>query len=240
MLSVCWFKYRPHAGYRSTFSAHAVNTAFAGFARHYGGNFQPVCITDDAEGLDPDIRVVPIWPDLADIPNPHGNHEPRCYRRLKLFHPETARAIGDRLLWLDLDIVFTGPLDRIFDRPEPIVLLPGSSPRIPFNGSMLLMDAGCRPEVWSSFDPCTAPARNKAAGCAGSDQGQISWCLRERGEARWRIGPDGDGIYFYGAHLKPVGGLLPIDSRLVSFHGKNGDPWSPQMQALPWVRAHWR
>lgn len=239
MLTVCWLKFRPHAGYRSAFRSEYVNTAFLSFARNYNGNFDPVCITDDAEGLHPDIRRVPIWNDHADVPNPHGAREPRCYRRLKLFDPKTARSIGDRLLWLDIDVVFTGPLNPLFDRKEPIVLLPAGNPTIPFNGSMVLMDAGCRPEVWETFDPKTSPRRNIAAGCRGSDQGQISYCLKDKGEAQWNIGPSGDGIYFWNKHLKPLGWMLPKDARLVSFHGRT-NPWSDAAQKIDWVRAHWR
>jgi hypothetical protein len=238
VLTVCWFKYRPHAGYRSTYTAEHVNAAFRGFARNYDGNFNPVCITDDGEGIDPEIRIVPIWDDHAEVPNPHGNREPRCYRRLKLFHPETARSVGDRLLWLDLDIVFTGKVNPLFDRAEPIVLLPTLSPSIPFNGSMVLMDAGARPDIWQTFDPLSSPKRNREANCYGSDQGQISYVLKDRGEATWKIGEAGDGIYFYAHHIKQVRGMLPLDARLVSFHGRV-DPWSAEARKIDWVRACW-
>lgn len=239
MLSVVWFKYRPHAGYRSTFTSAHVNTAFSGFSRNFKENFNPICITDDAEGLHPDIRPVKIWDDHANIPNPHGDTQPRCYRRLKLFDPETAKQIGDRFVWLDLDVVYVGDVTPIFTRKEPIVLLPTINPMIPFNGSIVMMNAGARPEVWNTFDPATSPERNRKAGCHGSDQGQISFCLRDKGEATFKIGPDGEGIYFWGAHLKKFGGMLPMDARLVSFHGKT-DPWSPEAQKLRWVRTHYR
>ena len=49
-----------------------------------------VAITDMPEGIDPSIRIVPLWPDLAD--------QGRCFRRLKLFEP------GD------------GAIDRLQDR----------------------------------------------------------------------------------------------------------------------------
>ena len=39
-------------------------------------------------------------------------------------------------------------------------------------------------------------------------------------------------------HLKPHGGRLPADARIVMFHGHE-DPWSPAAQRLDWVRAQW-
>jgi hypothetical protein len=239
MLTVVWFKYKPHIGYRSTFTAEHVNTSFSGFSRNFKENFQPVCITDDAEGLHRDIRPVKIWDDHAQLPNPHGDGQPRCYRRLKMFDPETAKLIGDRILQQDLDIVYTGDVTPTFSRKEPIVLLPTINPNIPFNGSMTLMDAGARPEVWNTFDPKTSPLRNRKAGCHGSDQGQISFCLRNNNEATWKIGANGEGIYFWGAHLTKVNGMLPMDARLVSFHGRV-DPWGPEARKQEWVREHYR
>ena len=38
-----------------------------------------VCITDDAKGIDGDVRVVPIWNDFAHLRGPNGVN---CYRRL--------------------------------------------------------------------------------------------------------------------------------------------------------------
>lgn len=238
MLEVVTFRWKPPAGYRSTFGPEHVNALKRMVAKHYQRPHRFNCVTDDGRGLDSDIRVIPLWNDYAEIPNPHGQREPSCYRRLKLFAPEMREIIGPRFVALDLDMVVTGDLGPLFDRPEEIVLLPTPHPSIPYNGSALMMTAGCRSFVWESFDPNTSPALAKANRCFGSDQGWFSFCLKDRNEATWATGPGGDGVYFNGRHLKPNGGALPDDARLVSFHGKP-DPWQPEALKLPWVREHY-
>lgn len=236
--AVICFKWKGPQNYRSKFSARNVNVLHNMFRRHLHMPFKFICITDDPEDIDPSIETVPLWRDYGDMDSPHGRHEPSCFRRLRLFARDAGKLIGaDRFAWCDLDVVLTNDVTPLFDRPEPIVLLPTTNPKIPFNGSLVLMDAGCRPEVWETFDPLTSPKRNVRAACYGSDQGQISYCLKDKNEAAWKVGPEGDGIYFYHRHCPNSD--LPVDARLVSFHGR-GDPWSPQRQHLSWVREHYR
>jgi hypothetical protein len=56
---------------------------------------------------------------------------------------------------MDLDLVVTGPLDALFDRPEPFVILQGVNAvnPCPFNGSLWMLEAGYRPDVWHEFSP---------------------------------------------------------------------------------------
>lgn len=236
--AIVTFKWKGPESYRSKYAAQHVNVLRSMFERHLKMPHDFVCITDDAEGLDERIRVVPLWKEHAALPSPHGPSEPSCYRRLRLFARDAGEIVGaKRFAWCDLDVVLTGDVTTIFGRKEPIVLLPAGSPTIPFNGSIVLMDAGCRPEVWETFDPRTSPARNVLAGCRGSDQGQISFCLKDKDEATWKPGPDGDGIYFF--HRHGVSDELPSDCRLMSFHGR-GDPWSQRFSHFKWVRQHYR
>lgn len=237
--AVVCFKWKAPPKYRSQYEARNVNVLRNMFERHLHMPHKFVCVTDDPEGIDERVNIVPLWPDHSDLKSPHGSREPSCYRRLRLFARDAGELIGaDRFAWIDLDVVLTSDVTPIFDRPEPIVLLPTVSPRIPFNGSMVLMDAGARPEVWETFDPVTSPKRNVLHKCYGSDQGQISFCLKDKGEATWKIGPNGDGIYFRHKHLSSHN-PLPADARIVSFHGP-GDPWHFDRHGWRWVVEHYR
>lgn len=236
--AIVTFKWKGPEHYRSKYTAAHVNTLRRMFERHLHIAHDFVCVTDDPADLDEGIRVVPLWSDHGQLPSPHGPSEPSCFRRLRLFARDTEAIIGaKRFAWCDLDVVLTGDVTPIFSRTEPIVLLPAGSPNIPFNGSMVMMDAGCRPEVWETFDPASSPHRNVEAKCLGSDQGHISFCLKDKGEAQWKPGPNGDGIYFM--HRHNIRDQLPSDARLVSFHGR-GDPWSPRFSHIAWVRKHYR
>lgn len=236
--AVICFRWEPQRGYRSTFGPEAVNVLRAMVARHYPHPHRFICFTDDPKGLDPRVDARPIWQDFATIPSPHGGKNPSCYRRLRLFRADMADLLGTtRFVSLDLDCVITRDLTPLWDRPEDFVMwgdtnpLPGSH----YNGSMVLMTAGARQHVWDTFDPMTSPQRAKAAGCFGSDQGWISYCLGP-GEARWT---KADGVYSFRNHLRDRTTSLPDNARIVFFHGST-DPWTPGLRhQYPWVGQHW-
>lgn len=238
MLSVVTWFWRPSATYRSQFSATHVNTLAAMVRRHYPHPHEFVCVTDQPRGLDPAIRVVPAWNDFAAIPNPLGAHQPSCYRRLRAFHPDAGAVLGARFVSLDLDTVIVGDLSPLWNRPEAFVAWGETNPNSHYNGSMWLLTAGARPNVWTDFDPATSPQLAAHAGKFGSDQGWLSYCLGP-GEATWTTA---DGVYSYNVHIRVKHGLprpLPANARIVMFHGGT-DPWTRGARKLPWVRRHYR
>jgi hypothetical protein len=231
MLSVVCWKWMGPRGYRSTFGPQTVNVLRRMVARHYPHPHRFVCVTDDATGLDPDVLVVPDRRDFADLPSPHGGANPSCYRRLRAFAPDAARTFGERFVSLDLDCVITGDLTPLWHRAEAFVVVGDTNPKTAYNGSMFLLTAGARAQVWTSFDPRTSPRRAMAAGNFGSDQAWISYCLG-RGEATWTRR---DGVYSYRNEIAPRGNALPANARIVLFHGIH-DPWDRQTRQLAWVR----
>jgi hypothetical protein len=193
------------------------------------------CVTDDPTGFDAEVNVVPAWDDYAYLPSPTGGHNPSCYRRLRMFDPDIHQVFGPRFVSLDLDIVFTGDLTPLWNRPEDFVIWGDTNPRTFYNGSMVLMNAGARPQVWTSFDPVQSPKSAKAAGHHGSDQGWISHCLGPN-EVKWS---QKDGVYSFHNHLKKSTTKLPSDARAVIFHG-HMDPWQARVQrTYPWIRQHY-
>lgn len=231
MLSVVCFKWRPASTYRSSYGPETVNVLRRMVARHYNRPHRFICVTDDAAGLAPDVEVVPLWDEFATVPSPHGRHNPSCYRRLRMFRADAGDTFGPRFVCVDLDTVIVGDVAPLWDRPEDFVIWGETDPRSWYNGSMFLLSAGSRRRVYEAFDPNRSPAKAKAAGRFGSDQGWISYVLGP-GEASWTRA---DGVYSYRVHLKPNPSRLPPGARMVMFHG-HVDPWSPEARALPWVR----
>lgn len=239
---VCW-KWKPPTGYRSQFDGEAVNVLRAMVARNLRLPHRFSCITDDARGIDSDIRVLPLPDTFARVPNPSNPRNPSCYRRLQMFSAEARELIGERIVSMDLDVVITGDLTPLFDREEDFVIWGGQSVNLVggpvyswFNGSLMMLRAGTRTKVWDTFDPATSPRKAHLAGCRGSDQGWIAYCLGKQ-EAVWGVG---DGVYSYRNHVRPNGGKLPANARFVAFHGQH-DPWQREIQrAHPWVAAHYR
>lgn len=236
MISVVCFKWRPREGYRSRYEPATVNTLRRMVERNYRKPHRFICVTDDGEGLDPQVEVVPLWDDHAELPNPSFSTGPSCYRRLKVFSRDIGAVLGERFICLDLDTVITGDIAPLLDRTEDFIAWRNPDPRWPLNGSMFMLTAGARPQVWESFDPHSSPARSHSAGCKGSDQGWMSFVLG-KGEATW---DKADGVYSYDQHLRKLGNVLPLNARMVMFHGAM-DPWHPNVhKCAPWVRRHYQ
>lgn len=234
VLSVVTWKWTPPKEYRSQFTANAVNVLRRMVSRNYPHPHRFICVTDEPQGLDPQIEVLPDWKDFANLSSPHGGKNPACYRRLRMFAPGIDKYFGKRFVSIDLDVVITADMTPIWNRPESFVIWGDTNPQTLYNGSMILMDANARTQVWNDFDPQRSPGVAKMAGNFGSDQAWISYRLG-RGEARWT---KRDGVYSFRNEIQRLGGRLPPDSRIVMFHGMH-DPWSDVPMKLGWVRKHW-
>ena len=160
-----------------------------------------------------------------------------CFARLRLFHPEYQKALGfkdgDRIVSVDLDVVTTGNLDPMFDRPEPFVILTGanSANPCPYNGSVWMLRAGYRPDVWTDF---TLDRASKVDWYAFPDD--QSWFYHKMpNEAGWIAGEN--GVYAFKKPGWPKGDDLPKDARFVAFFG-----WRKpsKFQQLKWIAEHWR
>jgi hypothetical protein len=241
--SVVCFKWKPVlADARFSFGPETVNVLKAMVRRHYRRDVRFICVTDDASGIDQDVEIVPLWTDYADLMSPHGGRNPACYRRLKSFSAEIASVFGQRFVTLDLDCVITGDMRSVWDRPEDFIMWGDTNPQpgSHYNGSMIQMTAGSRRKVWETFDPVKSPRQAKQAGCYGSDQGWISYCLGP-GEAKWT---KADGVFSFRNHFQQGGnhmnlGKLPDHAKIIFFHGRV-KPWSREAEQVPWVSQFWR
>lgn len=240
MISVVTFKWKPYDGYRSAFGPDHVNVMRRMVARHYADPHQFICVTDDPVGLDSGIKVVPLWDDYANVPNPSFRSGPSCYRRLKVFSKDIGAILGERFVCIDLDMLITGDLRPILNRYEDFIAWKNPNPRWPYNGSLFMLTAGTRAKVWESFNPKTSPAQSHQAGCKGSDQGWISYVLG-KGEATW--GKE-DGVWSYqdeilGRKRMTMTEPLPPGAKIIAFHG-NIDPWHKEAILTPWIRANYK
>ncbi|WP_315833903.1 hypothetical protein [Bradyrhizobium prioriisuperbiae] len=165
----------------------------------------------------------------------HLTKIPGCFARLRMFDRswQAANEITNRLVCMDLDMVITGPLDDLFDRPEPFVILQGAnqSNPCPFNGSVMMLRAGAHPEVWSDFS--VDAARGVPFDSFPDDQGWLAHKLP--GAAGWKCGSE-SGIYAFRKRSWPKSDALPSVARIVAFPGHR-DP--SQFTRLDWVRDNW-
>jgi len=234
---ICWL-WRPHVAYRSQYSPEHVNILRRMVARNYDKPHRFSVITDQTEGFDPEVRIIPLWDDHRNRESIYGPGSPSCYPRLRAFDESMREIIGPRFISLDLDVVIARDVSPVFDRPEDFLIWGVRGRRTPWNGSMWMMNAGARQHVWDRFNanPEKAIARARGAGFYGSDQAWMNYALGPN-ENHWS---EKDGVYSFRMNIKPNGGKLPDDARIVFFEG-HYDPWNPVTQKLcPWIKEHYR
>jgi hypothetical protein len=98
------------AKWGTKYPASEVNRLYAALLRVSNGPFTLYCMTDDPEGIQSGIRVLPI-PDLPVIGNEVMN---RGWRKLSLFSPVMRSKLAGRMLYLDLDVILLKSLDDFF------------------------------------------------------------------------------------------------------------------------------
>lgn len=232
---VCW-KWKPLDGFRTEFTAHHVNVLYNMVKRNTTIPFRFNCVTDDDEGILPEIRIIPLWDDCKDLPPVDQKRaKPSCYRRLKAFAKDAP--FDDRMVSIDLDCVILGNIDHILSRPEDFICLQGTARRTPYNGGLWSLKVGTRYQVWETFDASKSPQLSKNAGFIGSDQGWLSYILGPK-EKTYSIK---DGVYcFVRDFVKPDKVQLPDNAKMVMFQG-NFDPWDVAIQEkYPWVQQHYQ
>lgn len=211
MLTFVCFKWKGKDPKR-VFLPEYVNALYRALADNYDKPFRFVCITDDPTGLI--VESMPL-PDMVDIPSPHGDMFPSCYRRLWLFSAEAAKVLPGQVACIDVDAVICGNVTQLFDRDEDCVMWhEPSSKRFKYSGGLWMIRTGTRTHVWNDFDPHKSPKLTAEAGLVGSDQGWLSYCLD--GEAYWSRK---DGVYRT-RDIKP--GCVPLVLQTPS-HTK---PWT--------------
>jgi hypothetical protein len=226
MLSILlWFWQGPGGAWGRYKVAH-VNRAARMIRANLKCKHEIVCITDlaaDAEqlGFEPGIRVVQLWPDLAD--------RGRCWRRLKAFAPGMEKLLGERWAWIDLDCVVLGDLTPLFERDEDLVLWQSQSTRAYYNGSMVLHRAGSMPDIWERYNPSI----DMNPSWPGSDQ---AWFCHYLG-GDMPVWTARDGIYAFNRYGRKWRREPPAHARILFFPGSI-KPNSHICQKLtPWIQG---
>jgi hypothetical protein len=231
MLSVLAWKWA------DTFGARHVNTLRAMLARHLHLDHELVLVTDDATGVDGEIRIVPMPPTFT--------HTPRCRRRMQQFSRTFAAEIDvARVLAIDLDVVIVDDLTPIVSRPEPICGWKVAHAGV-YSGSFLLFDAGALDGAWQLFaaDPVGYPKRVQAHGTP-SDQAMVNhWLKSQPPIFEWT---ERDGfVTYYGRgyerleHLGvgPNRSQLPDGARIVVLG--SADIAVLDDARVPWIAEHY-
>lgn len=218
-------------GGRSTYGPEQVNIWADMVRRNLSIPHRVACVTAHPEGIDSYIDIVSPTGEFEEICLPTwGREKPQCLRRISLFRPDAASIFGKRFVSMDLDCVIMGSLDPILDRPgDDFVMYGGTQRDRPYNGSLLMMNAGARPQVYERLTP--EEAVKAGWRFVGSDQAWISYVLGW-GEKVW--------LHEDGIHIRDYLKDGAETTRILFFFG-NPKPWDilehPRSQR---VRHHYR
>lgn len=227
-----------------------VNRLYASVARNMTRPFRFVCLTDDETGLRHEVETLPI-PDIR-VDAPYTN---RPWRKLAVYVPELGDLSG-QALFLDVDLLITGPLDEFFDLPgEYCVIHNWTHPnRIVGNTSVFRFEIGAHADLLELYE--SKPTQYWV------DKYRIEQTFLSYELPKLTYWPKPWCISFK-RHCLPGGvkwpkamlnwflpSKLPADARIVAFHGKpNPDdalvghwPGGPHKRLLPatWIADHWR
>jgi hypothetical protein len=186
-----------------------------------------VCATDDAIGLDNEIRVAPLERQLIDLGN--------AFPKLAAFRPNAEQLFGKRICVLDLDTVIVGSLDNLLERLDEFIIwkdvLSDKQPaRFKYNTSFFIMDAAARVDVWQTFSAKHSPIIIRREGRCGSDQAWVSHVLDNE-----KTVSAGDGVLSWKFEVRDH--PPHSNERIIFFHGKT-KPWHLPNDSI--VKEHWR
>lgn len=215
-------------GARVTYKAEHVWVWADMVRRNLSMKHRLACVTAETD-LPPYVERIDPPGEFEDVTPQWGPARPNCFRRLAMFRCDAAKTFGKRFVSLDLDCIIGGQLDPLFDRPEDLVLFKGTSPDRPYNGSMMLVSAGCRPQLYDRFDQ--AAADESGARFFGSDQAWLMHCLGPK-EATWS---EADGVWHLQRFLQNARKAQPT---VLFFPGKR-KPWE-LAPVFPYMRKNYR
>ena len=236
MINVMTWLWRQKGRRFSKYNAESVNVWARMVSRNLTIPHKISCVTNMPEGIEDWIEIIPLTKDFDRVESSRWREKdskPQCYRRIDMFRPDAGEIYGERFVSMDLDCIVTGNLDPLFSRGDDFVVMRGTAGTRPYNGGMILMDAGARPYVYTNFTPELVEKATSVY--VGSDQAWISFCLGWL-EKTW---DEEDGVYYFGnrvsSEIRKQG--PPDDMRLLFFPGMP-KPWELSKKHS-WIRDNY-
>lgn len=171
-----------------------------------------VCFTDRPHELPETIETRPLPADL-----------PGWWSKLALFR-EGLFPEGDRILFMDLDTLIVGPIDRLAAYDGPFAILRDFYRPNGLQSSVMAWEADEQTEIWESFERAGCPMDNP-----GGDQAWIELVACKGWVRRWQtIFPD-----LFVSYKQTRG--IPDQASVVIFHGRP----RPHEVITGWVPKVW-
>ncbi|MEE4118744.1 MAG: glycosyl transferase [Paracoccaceae bacterium] len=239
------------------FGPDYVNRLYSGVRRNLSGPVRFLCMTERADGLHPDVEVLPLpeEPFRAEMDAALAVADRKgAMRKVSLFRPGAIPDLDGPVLGFDLDVVITGPLDDLLVHAPGAVAMRADwvearRGRPTGHGSVFRYDPALHPWLYARLaaDPAGEVARAR-----GSEQRYTSTLAQEMGAFAW-LPPEQVASFKHDClDLPPLNWMrparLPPDARVVCFHGRPkmheavAGWWGNPLRAcrpVPWLKDHW-
>jgi hypothetical protein len=221
MINVLLWKWESET-YRFKYTSQHVNICAKMIKRHSTVPVKIFCITDDANGIDKDIIVKPIWGSLFEFSN--NSVKPNCYRRLKMFDKDFYQFLeveqGERCISIDIDCVILSNIDKILtDTRADFIGWRKQESQVTYQGSLSSFKLGSMSFLLDDFKG--QKSRELASTYIGSDQAWVSYCLQNKYPT---FTAKEHGVYsFKNNNINKIG-LAPNNASIIFFHG-SPKPW---------------
>jgi hypothetical protein len=228
-----------------------VNRLYAMVRRHLSGQFRFVCLTDDGNGIRPEVQCLPI---------PHLNlhlkpgERDGAWKKLTTFEADL-HGLRGTALFLDLDVVVVGPLDDFFARPGEFLIIHDyprfwrTGNRIVGNSSVYRFELGAHADVLQNFRAHMAELMRQYR----NEQDYLSHFLHAQDKLTYWPAAWCPSFKYHSIPPWPVNywraPAIPPGARIVVFHGEVNPPDAiagrrnkrfAYMRPAPWVEAAWR
>lgn len=239
------------------FGPEYVNRLYSGVRRNISQPVRFLCMTEHAEGLHPDVEVLPLpvepFHDEMNAALAVANRQ-GAMRKISLFRPGLIRDLEGPVLGFDLDVVITGDLDPLLTFEQGKVAMRADwvearRGRPTGHGSVFRYDPAQHGYLYDTLASNPTAEVEKAR---GSEQRYTSTLAQSRDDyaylpENWVVSFKHDCL-----GLPPVNYLrdpvLPNDARVVCFHGRPKMPeavegyrgsWLRYSRPCDWLRDHW-
>jgi len=221
-----------------------VNRLYAMVRRNLGGDFNFVCLTDDAVGIRPEVQCLPIPQLIVDLKPGQKDHG---WKKLTTFEADL-HGLRGTALFIDLDVVIVGPLDAFFEQPGEFLIIhdyarPWRKRRITGNSSVYRFELGKHPDVLAYFRGNTEKVRAEHR----NEQEYLSAFMHDKGVLAYWPEAWCPSFKYHGIPDWPTNywaePFVPEGARIMIFHGECNPPDAlagKRNRAFRFIRrAHW-